>query len=77
MNPRTKADHVPPTIVPINDETHAMLDYAESAEALSKFEQARQELRDGKGIAPTVEYFADLNQRISERAKKGDPQTEA
>jgi hypothetical protein len=54
-----------------------MLDYAESAEALSKFEQARQELRDGKGIAPTVEYFADLNQRISERAKKGDPQTEA
>jgi len=72
MNSQTKPDHVSPSIVPIDDETHAMLDYAESAEARSKFEQARQELRNGDGIAPTAEYFADLNQRISERAKNGD-----
>ena len=50
-----------------------MLDYAESAEARSKFEQARQELRKGEGIALTAEYFSDLNQRISQHAKKGGP----
>ena len=72
MASQTKTGHVAPSIVPIDDQTHAMLDYAESAEARSKFEQARQELRNGEGIAPTADYFADLNQRISERAKNGD-----
>jgi hypothetical protein len=72
MVSQTKTDHVPPSIVPIDDETHAMLDYAESAEARSKFEQARHELRNGEGITPTAEYFADLNQRISERVKNSD-----
>jgi hypothetical protein len=77
MAPQTEADYVPASIVPINNETHAMLDYAESTEARSKFDQARQELRDGEGIEPTAEYFADLNQRISQRAKKGGPKQEA
>ena len=58
------------SIVPIDDDTHAMLDYAESTAAQSKLEQARQELREGKGIEPTAEYFADPNQRISERVQK-------
>jgi len=77
MAHQTKTDYVPESIVPIDNETHAMLDYAESAEVRTKFEQARQELRDGEGIAPTAEYFADLNQRISQRAKKGSSKPEA
>lgn len=48
-----------------------MLDYAESTEAQAKFEEARRELREGQGIEPTAEYFADLNQRISQKAKSG------
>ena len=48
-----------------------MLDYAASAQAQSRFAQARRELRDGEGIAPTADYFEDLNQRIAQRAKKG------
>jgi hypothetical protein len=63
---------ISPPVIPIDNETHAMLDYADSAEARAKFEHARQELRDGKGIDPTPKYFADLNQRISNRAKDGD-----
>ena len=66
-----------PVIVPVNDEVHAMLDYAESAEARPKLEKARQELRDAEGIAPTAEYFADLNRRISKRAKKRHDPNEA
>ena len=77
MNSRTKIDHVPPSIVPIDGETHAMLDYAESAEARTKFEQARQEIRDGEGIIPSPEYFSDLNQRISAGARNGDRKKEA
>ena len=70
MTSRTALDHIPASIVPIDHETHAMLVYAETREARAKFEQARQELNEGKGIEPTAEYFADLNQRIAERAKK-------
>lgn len=55
------------SIVPIDDQTHAMLDYAESAEAQARIAQARQELADGMRIVPTPEYFEDLNRRISER----------
>ena len=69
MNSRTALDHVPASIVPIDNETRAMLDYTETREAQTKFDQARQELSEGKGIEPTAEYFADLNHRISERTK--------
>jgi hypothetical protein len=66
---QSTVEPMPAPIVPIDNETHGMLDYAESAEALSKFEKARQEIDNGGGIVPTAEYFADLNRRISERAK--------
>ena len=69
MSSKTKTDYPSSSIVPIDNETHGMLDYAESAEAQSKFEQARQEIGNHDGIVPTAEYFADLNRRISERAK--------
>jgi len=72
MTSRTALDHISASIVSIDGETHAMLEYAESAEAQAKFEQARQEIDNGKGIAPTTEYFAELNQRISERTKHGN-----
>jgi len=68
---------IPPSIVPIDDETYAMLDYAESAEAKTKLAHARQEIQRGEGIAPSPEYFADLNHRISERTKNENPRQEA
>jgi hypothetical protein len=70
MISRAALEAVPMSIVPIDDDTRAMLDYAESTVAQSKLEQARQELHNGKGIEPTAEYFADLNQRISERVQR-------
>ena len=72
MTSRTAQDHISTSIVPINGETHAMLEYAETAEAQAKFEQARQEIDDDKGIVPNAEYFAELNQRISQRRKNGN-----
>ena len=69
MTSRTTLENVPASIVPIDDETHAMLNYAESAEAKAIFEQARQEIAGGNGVEPTAEYFSDLNQRISDRVK--------
>ena len=63
-------------MVPIDNETHAMLDYAEGAEAQSRFSQARRELQNGEGIAPTSEYFDDLNRRISQRAKQANSNRE-
>ncbi len=44
-----------------------MLDYASSPEGRAKIEKGRQEIRDGKGITVTTDYFEDLNRRISER----------
>jgi tRNA G37 N-methylase TrmD len=57
-------------IVPLNDETRAMLDYASSPDGRAKIEKGRQEIRDGKGIIVTAGYFEDLNQRISERTTR-------
>ncbi|MGO9005535.1 MAG: hypothetical protein ACLQIQ_21600 [Beijerinckiaceae bacterium] len=42
-----------------------MLDYAASPEGSAKIEKARQEIRDGKGIAVTPGYFEELNRRIA------------
>jgi hypothetical protein len=67
MTSRTILEEEPASIVPIDDQTHAMLDYAESVEAQARFAQARQELADGMRIVPTTDYFDDLNRRISER----------
>jgi len=77
MTPKLKEQKISPAIVPIDDETYAMLDYAEGAEAKTKLAQAREEIRNGEGIKPTPEYFADLNRRISERTKNVDPHQEA
>jgi hypothetical protein len=59
-----------PPIIPINDETRAMLDYASSPEGRAKIEKGRQEIREGKGIVGSDGYFAELNRRISERATR-------
>ena len=66
----TQSKFIPlvPIVVPVDDETRAMLNYAASTEGRTAIEQARKELRDGKG---TDVYFEDMNQRISERIKKG------
>ena len=54
-------------MIPVNDETRAMLDYAASPEGRAKIENARQEIRDGKSILVTPAYFEDLNRRIANR----------
>jgi hypothetical protein len=74
MTSKTRAQENSPSIVPIDAETYAMLDYADSPEAQVKLERARHELHDGKGIEPTLDYFADLNRRISKRGKNGNEQ---
>jgi hypothetical protein len=37
----------------------------------ARIEKARQELREGKGIAIMPQHFSDLNRRISEGVDKG------
>jgi hypothetical protein len=56
-----------PVIVAVNDETRAMLAYADSPEGEAKIENARQEFRDGKGIEVTPQLFKDLDRRVAER----------
>jgi hypothetical protein len=56
-----------PHIIPINDETRAMLDYASSPEGCAKIENGRREIREGKGITGTPGFFVNLSQRISGR----------
>jgi len=67
MSTKPKSVAVPPAVVPVNDETRAMLNYAASPEGRAKIERARQELREGKGIAVTDAYFDKLNRRIADR----------
>jgi hypothetical protein len=66
MKTDIKSTSLPP-IIPIDDETRAMLDYASSPEGRAKIEKGRQEIREGKGIIGSASYFAELNRRISER----------
>jgi hypothetical protein len=54
-------------ILPMDAETSAMLSYAGSSQGRARIEKARQELRDGKRIIVTPEYFDDLNHRIAKR----------
>ncbi len=56
-----------PVIVPVDDETRAMLAYANSPEGKAKIENARQEFRDGKGVEVTPQLFKDLDHRVAER----------
>jgi hypothetical protein len=69
MQTRTTLSALPP-IIPVNDETRAMLEYATSPEGRTKIEKGRQEIRNGKGIVATPGYFASLGQRISERVAR-------
>jgi hypothetical protein len=71
MATNTKTPNPIPTVVPVNDETRAILDYATSPAGRAKIEQARQELRDGRGITVTDSYFEDLNRRVDERMAQG------
>ncbi len=58
MSTKPKSVAVPPAVVPVN---------AASPEGRAKIERARQELREGKGIAVTDAYFDKLNRRIADR----------
>ena len=69
MEMKTQSSSFPP-IIPANDETRAMLDYASSREGRAKIENARQEIRAGNGIAATRDFFANLSRRISERVAR-------
>jgi hypothetical protein len=40
-------------IIPIDDDTHAMLAYAASPEKRARIEQARRELHEGRGVIVT------------------------
>jgi hypothetical protein len=76
MKTRAKSQADLPSIVPMNEETRAMLAYAESAGGRAKIDKARQEIRDGKGMVITPAYSADLNRRISARVAKRRPHKE-
>jgi hypothetical protein len=69
MKTDIKSPSLPP-IIPIDDETRAMLDYASSPEGRAKIENGRQEIRKGNGIVGSANYFAELNRRISERVAR-------
>jgi hypothetical protein len=73
MSTKPKSAAVPPTVVPVKEETRAMLNYAAGPEGRAEIERARQELREGKGIAVTDAYFDEMNRRIADRAKKRRP----
>ncbi len=54
-------------IIPIDDDTRAMLAYAASPEGRARIKQARQELEDGKGIIVTPGYFDEMKRRVAQR----------
>jgi hypothetical protein len=66
----TKLAPEPPVVIPVDDETRAMLNYAASPEGRARIDKARQEIRDGKGIAVTSDYFDKMNRRVAERVAK-------
>lgn len=56
-------------IVPIDDDTRAMLAYAASPEGRAHIEQGRRELQEGRGIIVTPGYFDEMKRRVAERRK--------
>ena len=56
-------------VVPMDNDTRAMLAYAESPEGRARIEQARRELNSGEGIVVSPAYFDNLNRRIDKRRK--------
>jgi hypothetical protein len=67
MKTRSKPNGDLIAIIPVNEETRAMLAYAETPTGRAKIEKARREIRDGKGVVVTSGYADDLNRRISAR----------
>src|SRR5439155_7032149 len=63
-------------VVPIDDDTRAMLAYAASPQGRAHIEQARRELQDGKGIIVTPGYFDEMKRRIAKR-RTGAPSIDA
>jgi hypothetical protein len=69
MKVQTRTDFEFFPIVPIDDDTRAMLAYAASPQGRARIEQARRELQDGKGIVVTPGYFDEMKRRITNHRK--------
>ena len=76
MKARTQTDVEFLPVVPIDDDTRAMLAYAASPQGRAHIEQARRELQEGKGIVVTPGYFDEMKWRIANR-RKGAPSGDA
>jgi hypothetical protein len=68
MKAQTQTDIQFLPIIPIDDDTRAMLAYAASPEGRARIEQARRELQEGKGIIVTPGYFDEMKRRSSNAA---------
>lgn len=69
MKAQTRTDFEFLPIVPIDDDTRAMLAYAATTEGRAHIEQARRELQEGKGIIITSGYFDEMKRRVANRRK--------
>ena len=69
MNAQIQTDFEFLPVVPIDDDTRAMLTYAASPEGRAHIEQARRELQEGKGIIVTSGYFDEMKRRVANRRK--------
>lgn len=76
MKAQTQTDFEFLPVVPIDDDTRAMLAYAASMDGRAHIEQARRELQEGKGIIVTPGYFDEMKRRIAKR-RKGAPSIDA
>jgi hypothetical protein len=70
MKAQTKPDFAFLPVVPIDDDTRAMLAYAASQEGRARIEQARRELQEGEGIIVTPGYFDEMKRRVAEHRKR-------
>lgn len=59
-----------PVVIPVDEETRALLNYAASPEGRAKIDTARQEIRDGKFVTVTPGYFEAMKRRTHEIARK-------
>jgi hypothetical protein len=69
MKAQTQTDFELLPVVPIDDDTRAMLAYAASSQGRARIEQARRELQEGKGIIVTPGYFDEMKRRIAQHRK--------
>jgi hypothetical protein len=69
MKAQTQTDFEFLPVVPIDEDTRAMLAYAASMDGRAHIEQARRELQEGKGIVVTPGYFDEMKLRLAKRRK--------